>query len=92
MRVSIDYFSHYRKEFIRATFVDLKISPDSSYDVRKIAKAVHRRLRSKDSAQNNFYVKVMPSSLPAIVLDLSTGKLVEEFEVKEVLRFPRKRK
>lgn len=92
-QVDIEYFSHYRKEFIRATFLDIKIDPYSMrHDIRKIAKAVYRRLRNADSAQNNFYVKVEFSNLPAVVLDLSTGKLVEEFEVKEVLRFSRKRK
>lgn len=100
MRVAIEYYSHYRKELIRSTYLDLaqrvwvRGHYDPNYaDQQRLAKYVYRRLRSKDAAQNNFWVKVTFSPNNAEVLfDLSNGKLVEEFEVKQVLRFPRKKK
>lgn len=99
--VSIEYFSHYKKEFVNKfsytlTERERSLVTSSSYgmlDSTKLSRVIYRRLKSKDPAQNNFYVLISigwGGGAP-ILLDLSNGKLVPEFEEKRVLRFPRKK-
>ncbi len=96
--VEIEYFSHYKREFIREAHVILPervrvrcTDPFGTLDWDQVFRAVYRKLKSDDAAQNNFYVLVrLPTGKK--LLDLSNGKQVEPFEVTRVLRFPRKKK
>jgi len=97
--IEIEYFSHYRREFIRRGYYYISereytratVTSSVTWDHKKLARVVYLGLKSKDPAQNNFYVLIKGGISTRVLLDLSTGKLISEFEEKRVLRFPRKR-
>ena len=98
--VNIEYFSHYKREFIRKGKYFLSQrehirATDASSGMRnakKLSRVVYLGLKSGDPAQNNFYVLIIVGGGQRVLLDLSNGKLVPEFEEKRVLRFPRKKR
>ena len=96
---TIEYYSHYRREFIRSSvykFSERQLSRSAvrgkGLNADKLTREVYLGLRSADSAQNNFYVLVRFAGEHNRLLDLSNGKVIAEFEEKRVLRFPRKKK